>query len=187
MNARAARRPAGVAALLFLATSCASTSVRDLAGHPLDPLADSAARAVVLLFTDPECPISNAFAPEVCRLHAEFAPQGVRFYLVYADGTRRVEDLRAHAAAFGYPMQALRDSQQELVRRCGATLTPEVCVFRSGELVYRGRIDDRYVDFGRLRAAPTTHDLRDALEAVLSGRIPARPWPPAIGCTIPLE
>ncbi len=185
MNAWAARRFAVVASALLLATGCASTSVSDLAGHPLDPLAESDARAVVLLFTDPECPISNAFAPEVCRLHAEFAPQGVRFYLVYADGTRRVEDLRAHAAAFGYPMPALRDAEQELARRCGATLTPEVCVFRSGALVYRGRIDDRYVDFGKLRAAPTARDLRAALEAVLSGRNPARPWPPAIGCAIP--
>lgn len=187
MNECAARSLAAAASVLVLAAGCAGTSVRDLDGQALDPLADDDAYAVVLVFADPECPISNAFAPEVRRLSAEFAPRGVSFFLVYADGSRRVEDLRAHAAAFGYSMPALRDAEHELVRRSGATLTPEACVFRAGELVYRGRIDDRYVDFGKLRAAPTTHDLRAALEAVLTGRNPAGPWPLAVGCSIPLE
>jgi hypothetical protein len=185
---------AGVRAVLAAAlfsVSCSSAppapaAVRDLEGRPLDPLAASDARATVLVFVDPECPISNAFAPELGRLHADFAPRGVRFFLVYADGSRSLEALRAHVAAFAYPMTAVRDPEHELVRRTGATLTPEACAFLpGGELVYRGRIDDRYVDFGKQRAAPTAHDLRDALEAVLAGRAPARPWPPAIGCSIP--
>ena len=177
-------------ALLLFASGAtpatAPSAVRDLEGRPLDPLAASDARATVLVFADPECPISNAFAPELGRLHAEFAPRGVRFFLVYADGSRTPEALRVHAAAFAYPMTAVRDAEHELVRRTGATLTPEACVLLpGGELVYCGRIDDRYVDFGKQRAAPTTHDLRDALEEVLSGRTPARPWPFAVGCSIP--
>lgn len=185
MNSRA-RSWAALLGAVFLLAGCATTSVHDLQDRPLDPLAAKNAHAIVLVFTDTECPISNAFAPELGRLHAEFAARGVRFFLVYADRARTLEDLRTHVAAFGYPMAALRDAEQELVQRAGATLTPEACVFLpGGELVYRGRIDDRYVDFGKLRAAPTTHDLRDALEAVLSGRTPLRPWPHAIGCTIP--
>jgi len=188
---RAAAASAVLATALLLSVSCSSAAhapaaVCDLEGRPLDPLAASDARATVLVFADPECPISNAFAPELGRLHADFAPRGVRFFLVYADRSRSSEALRAHAASFAYAMTAVRDGEHELVRRSGATLTPEACVFLpGGELAYRGRIDDRYVDFGRQRAAPTTHDLRDALEAVLAGRVPARPWPPAIGCSIP--
>jgi hypothetical protein len=140
----------------------------------------------VLLFTDTQCPISNAFAPEVGRLDAEFAPRGVAFFLVYADPSRTPAEVRAHAAAFGYPMDVLRDPRHELVRRAGASVTPEACVFQpDGELVYRGRIDDRYVDFGKQRAAPTARDLRAALEAVLAGGRPAAPWPGAVGCSIP--
>jgi len=190
---RAPAAGAVLAAALLLFPSCCTpdrspAGVRDLQGRPLDPLAASDARATVLVFADPECPISNAFAPELGRLHAEFAPRGVRFFLVYADLSRTLEALRKHAAAFAFPMTAVRDGEHELVRRSGATLTPEACVFLpGGELVYRGRIDDRYVDFGKQRAAPTTHDLCDALEAVLAGGTPARPWPPAIGCTIPGE
>ena len=36
-------------------------------------------------------------------------------------------------------------------------------------LVYRGRIDDRYVDFGTARAAPTTRDLEQVLDAIVAG------------------
>jgi hypothetical protein len=171
---------------LALAPACAATRVRDLDGHPLDPLARSTARATVLVFSDPECPIANAYAPELRRLHAEFAPQGACFYLVYADPVRSAEEVRAHREAFGYPFPALLDPDHELVEHCGVTTTPEACVFRpSGELAYRGRIDDRYVDFGKQRAAPTVRDLRDAIGAVLAGTPFTGPWPAAIGCTIP--
>lgn len=174
----------GIAALVL--AGCSTTTVRDLAGRPLDPLAAGETRATVLVFVDPECPISNAYAPELRRLHDEFTPRGVRFFLVYADRDRTLAELRAHVAAFGYPMDALFDPEHELVQRAGATLTPEACVFSSGgELVYRGRIDDRYVDFGKQRAAPTTRDLRNALDTVLSGRAPLTPWFTPIGCTIP--
>ena len=184
----ASRRPFLALAFLLLA-GCATTpatGVRDLEGRRFDPLAASGERATVLLFTDTQCPIANAYAPELRRLADEFAPRGVRFYLVYADRQRSPEEVRAHRAAFDYPMPALLDPEHELVRRAGATRTPEASVFlRGGELVYRGRIDDRYVDFGKQRAAPTPRELRAALEAVLAGQRPAEPWAPAIGCAIP--
>jgi hypothetical protein len=60
-----------------------------------------------------------------------------------------------------------------------ALLTP------SGEIVYRGRIDDRVADFGKRRVQPTRRDLRLALDAFLKGKpIPARRTK-AIGCYIP--
>ena len=52
------------------------------------------------------------------------------------------------------------------------------------KLVYRGRIDDRYQDFGHMRASPTVHDLEDTLTAVLAGHAVARSEAPAVGCFI---
>jgi hypothetical protein len=72
-----------------------------------------------------------------------------------------------------------------LADRARATVTPEAAVFdRSGRLVYHGRIDDRHVDFGVDRPAPTTRDLDDALGALLDGRPVPRASAPAIGCAI---
>ena len=67
-------------------------------------------------------------------------------------------------------------------------MTPEAAVFvpaaTGPRLAYRGRIDDRYVDFGRMRAQPTVHDLEDALAAILSGQAVPHETTPAVGCFI---
>ena len=73
-------------------------------------------------------------------------------------------------------------------RLAGATTTPEAAVFvrhaTEPTLVYRGRIDDRYVDIGRTRPAPTRHDLDEVIAAIRSGRTPALRSTPAVGCLI---
>jgi len=51
-------------------------------------------------------------------------------------------------------------------------------------MIYRGRVDDLYVDFGQARAEPTTHDLADAIESTLLGKSVANPRTQAIGCLI---
>jgi hypothetical protein len=162
----------------LVALLCACSAPRDAVPSP---------RAVLWLFADPECPISNAYAPELARLHAEFAPRGVEFLLVYADPSRTHAELAAHHAAFGYPFGFHADADQALTTRAGATTTPEACLFLpDGSLAYRGRIDDRYVDFGKQRAAPTRRDLRDAIATVLASKRPPEPWPRPIGCPIPI-
>jgi hypothetical protein len=50
---------------------------------------------------------------------------------------------------------------------------------------YRGRIDNWYASLGVARQVVTSHDLADAIEAVLAGRPVARRETQAIGCSIP--
>jgi len=70
----------------------------------------------------------------------------------------------------------------------GVQVTPEVVVFvpgRTGQkMVYRGRIDDWYVDFGKARPAPTTHDLEQVLQEIVAGRQVTPETTHAIGCFI---
>lgn len=75
----------------------------------------------------------------------------------------------------------------KLAQKWGITVKPEAFVLSSkGELVYLGRIDDRYADFSKRREQVTSHDLCDALEAILAGNPVAKPRIPAIGCDIDL-
>src|SRR5258708_38867078 len=69
-------------------------------------------------------------------------------------------------------------------RALGVRRTPEAVVL-DGEkrLCYRGRIDDQY-RLGGVRPAPTTHDLKDALEAVLAGKKVGNPETEVDGCPI---
>ncbi len=150
-------------------------------GGPFD--APPAVRATVLLFISTECPISSRYAPEMRRLHEKFASRGVAFWLVYPNGAESDDVVDEHVAAFGLPGRVVRDPGHALVRRAKVTVTPEAAVFdRAGRMLYRGRIDDRYVDFGVDRATPTRRDLDEALTAVLVGRRIAEPETTAIGC-----
>ncbi|MYK89530.1 MAG: hypothetical protein F4018_15000 [Acidobacteria bacterium] len=163
----------------------AVTGIR-LDGTVVSPLASAAGvEANVLLFVMTDCPISNRYAPEVRRLHDEFAG-AVRFWLVYVDAHRPRDELREHRASFGYPFAALRDVDGALAALAGATVTPEAVVFDAAQrLVYRGRIDDRYVSFGVARRAPRTRDLHDRLRRLAAGETLAVSQTRAVGGYIP--
>ncbi len=156
----------------------------DLGGQPFD-LWQKPRPATVLLFARSDCPISNRFAPEICRLYEAYQPRGVEFYLVYVDPLEEPEVIRRHLQEYGYPCQGLRDPKHTLVAHCGATITPEAVVFNQNrDMIYRGRVNDLYADFGQARTEPTTHDLADAIESLFSGRSVGNPRTKAIGCLI---
>jgi hypothetical protein len=175
-----------LALVAMLGAAAPSVKVRNLAGQLVDPLAPSSqAKATVLLFISTECPYSNRSAPEIQRVLTQFQPKGVRFWLVYPNPSETPELIHAHLNAFHYPGLALRDPSHALVKVAKPTVTPEAAVFdRNGALVYRGRIDDRFVELGRERPNATKHDLEDALTATLAGR-PVEPrTTQAFGCFI---
>lgn len=161
--------------------------VQSLNGAAVDALqVPAGTKAIVFLFTSTDCPISNRYAPEVQRVAHEFSRQGVVFRLVYPNPADRAAAIREHMAAFSYAgaMEALRDPAHALVKFTKATITPEAVVVAGERVVYRGRIDDRYVDLGVERPSPTAHDLADALAAVVAGRPVPHPTTQAVGCFI---
>lgn len=169
--------------------------VEDLDGPSIDleTLIRPAALASVFLFTATDCPISNRYAPEINSLHDEYGGQGIDFWIVYVDPVESVESQRRHFVEFGYRCGALRDTHHWLVSYCGATTTPEVAVVCSstnvaanGSVVYLGRIDDRFVDFGKSSRVAERRDLAESLADVVAGRTAdRRVFTKAVGCPIP--
>ena len=93
--------------------------------------------------------------------------------------------MRSHLKDYSYPVHALLDPRHELVKLTKVSVTPEAAVFnRTRALVYRGRIDNRYVSLGVERPAATQHDLSDAITAVLAGRPVVAESTQAVGCYI---
>jgi len=160
----------------------------DLDGAVVDPLKVSAGKIVVLIFVRVDCPISNRYAPTIQgierRARLENAGR-VAFWLVYPDRSESVEQIRKHQKEFGYDLPALRDVQRSLVAESHAQTTPEAAVFDANrKLMYHGRIDNLYEDFGRARPAATTHELEDAIHAALDGKEVANASVPSVGCFI---
>ena len=72
-----------------------------------------------------------------------------RFWLIYPDKSETAQDIRKSVEDYGYHLPALRDPEHALVKLGHVQITPEVAVFdRDRRLVYDGRIDDWYIDFG---------------------------------------
>ena len=161
--------------------------VQSLSGAPVDALqAPAGTKAIVFVFTSTDCPISNRYAPEVQRVVGQFSSKSVVFRLIYPNPADQAGAIREHMAAFSYEgaLEALRDPAHTLVKFTKATMTPEAVVVAGGRVVYRGRIDDRYVDLGVERPSPTVHDLADALAAVLAGKPVPHATTQAVGCFI---
>jgi thiol-disulfide isomerase/thioredoxin len=160
------------------------SNVIDLAGKAMDPFEVARGKVVVLIFVRTDCPISNRYAPVIQRLSAQNTEKA-EFFLVYPDKKESAEAIRKHDQEFGYKIAALRDPQHVLVKQSRAQITPEVAVFDAErKLIYHGRIDNLYEDFGHARKSATTHELRDAIQAAINGKTLGTDATPAVGCYI---
>ena len=163
--------------------------IESVDGVTLKPF-EPAGRASVVFFIARDCPISNAYAPEIQRVCREYGAKGVECSLMYEDieapGARLDGEVRAHRHEYGYrDMPAAIDRSRAIANRVKATITPQaVVVDRSGAIRYRGRIDNFYAALGVARQQVTERDLRLALDAVLSGAPVAKPETEAVGCYI---
>jgi hypothetical protein len=149
-----------------------------------DLLAPHGERAVVLLFVRSDCPISNRYAPELERLYERYSPQGVDFHLVYPESGLTAGAMNRHRKEYGYKIPALLDVSHEYVARAGVRVTPEAAVFVRGQLIYAGRIDDRYADIGKARQEASHHDLEDVVASVVAGKAVAIRRTKSVGCVI---
>ena len=142
-------------------------------------------KAVVLLFCGHDCPISNGYTKEIVRLCKEYMPKKVAFCVIYADADLGADDARRHAKEYGFTCPAILDPKMSLALKVGAAVKPEAAVLSpKGELLYLGRIDDIYADFGKRRSQPTCRELKDALDAILAGKAITVARTKAIGCHI---
>jgi hypothetical protein len=173
--------------MLFAAPIHAQTAV-DLQGHPVQLLAHADTRLVVLFFVASDCPISNRYIPEMQRIHNEFSAQHVAFWWVFPNPSDTPAIVSAHQREYSIEGETILDTAQSLVHLAHATATPEAALFRVDHQqlipLYRGRIDDRYLAFGKERPHPAHHDLEDAITTALNGRPIAHAVTPPVGCSI---
>src|SRR5215467_795172 len=176
-----------LATALFF-TGAPQFHLRDTQGAVHSPSEWASAKAVVLYFVTTDCPIGNSYVPEMNRIRDAYASRGVLTWAVQADPTVAESAVAKYANDFRYTFPILLDPSQTLVHYAGATITPQVAVFSpEGKLLYLGRIDNRVEDFGVSRPKATTPDLRNALDAVLTGKPVSPDRTKSVGCSIPTK
>ena len=170
--------------LSFILSMAAGQQALDLGGSPKDPLKKTPGKVVVLVFVRTDCPISNRYAPLLQEMSVKYGSEAA-FWLVFPDKNESPENIRSYLQEFNYKLPALRDTEHSLVKKTGAKVTPEAAVFNlKRDLIYHGRIDDLYREFGKARRVATTHELADAIEAASKGLALPSATVEGVGCFI---
>jgi peroxiredoxin len=138
------------------------------------------ARVLVVLFTCNHCPTAQAYDDRVKRLHADYKDKGVALVAIspndpkavrldelgYTDLSDSLEEMKVRAKDQEFAFPYLYDGEtQQTSLAYGVLATPQVYVFdRDRKLRYVGRIDNSDVK------EVTSHDARNAIDAVLAGK-----------------
>jgi len=162
----------------------AQQQVLGLDGKATDPFKKDSGQVVVLIFVRTDCPISNRYAPLIQQMSEKYVKEA-HFYLVFPDKAESAKSIQAYLEEYHYSLQPLADPNHALAAKSGVKVTPEAAVYDAKRnLVYHGRIDNLYQEFGKTRRAATTHELADAIDAASRGSRPATESAAGIGCFI---
>ncbi|MFN8814411.1 MAG: hypothetical protein ACK5ZU_16465 [Acidobacteriota bacterium] len=123
----------------------------------------------VELYWATECPIAGRYVPEVKRMMERHGDVVFEFWFPEEGLTEaRLERWKGEYGVKG--AAARRDEGAGRARRAGARMTPEAVVWMGERVVYRGRIDDRYVGWGKAKGAPERRDVEEVIAAWRAGR-----------------
>jgi peroxiredoxin len=144
-------------------------------------------KGVLVMFICAHCPFVKHVEQELGRLGQDYAQRDIGIVAISSNDTKSNPDdapkglaHQARQAHFSFPY--LYDESQQVARAYDAACTPDFFLFGPDlKLVYRGQLDDSRPSTTK---PVTGHDLRTAMDAVLSGRPVPADQIPSIGCNI---
>ena len=152
--------------------------------YSLDSFAD--AELLTVVFACNHCPHVVGTEQRINQLYADYHDRGVALVSINSNETDghpadSFAYMQERARERGFQFPYVRDEEQAVALAYGALRTPHFYLFdRARTLRYTGRLDDHTLDADRA----TTHELRDAIEALLAGREVPVPLTNPIGCNV---
>jgi peroxiredoxin/mono/diheme cytochrome c family protein len=165
-----------------------SFSLSDYRGkiHSLDELKDS--KLLVIAVVGAECPLAKVYAPRLEALAGEFKSKGVAFLAIDSNVQDSLSEIAAYARIHKLTFPVLKDTDNKIADKLGATRTPEVFALDRDRVIrYWGRIDDQYgfkTGAGYARPRLARRDLAEALDELLASKPVSQPVIAADGCFI---
>ncbi len=144
--------------------------------------------ALLVVFTCNHCPYAKAKMPllnDLAATYTEVAVVGVNPNDEEAYPDDSFEKMQEYVDSGEVQYDAyLRDDTQEVAKAYGAVCTPDPYLFENDDgtfrLSYHGRLDDALNPDDE----PTRYDVREAIDAVLTGESVDDEFKPSRGCTI---
>ena len=143
---------------------------------------DNGAGPAALVFVDAECPVSARYLGELNDFAAAAAAAGIDFYAVVSSPHRTWADAEKLRDDYDLRVPVLFDPSGDLANRLSPVTLPEAFVINGRDrMIYRGRIDDRFAEIGRLRQVIGNHDLLETFATTHNPQVEARVTEP-VGC-----
>ena len=171
---------------LPLGTPIIPFSLRGTDGNYYSELSFQQCANLVIVFTCNHCPYAQATEPYLLELSRKYDSTDVGFVFInpndaeqYPDDSYEAMQERAVEKQYNFPY--VQDETQAVAKAYQAQCTPDVYVFgEQRTLQYHGRVNNvRVAD-----DTATTHELDDALQALLQKK-PINPdQKPSMGCSI---
>lgn len=153
-------------------------------GELVEIFADSQTNYTVVCFLGTECPLAKLYAPKLNRLAETYSGEGVQFIGINSNLHDSMEEVRKFTRAHQLMFPMLKDAGNKVADAYQVARTSEVFVIDSMfRIRYQGRIDDQYQP-GLTKPTATRHDLKQALDELLSGQTVSVPKTEPVGCLI---
>lgn len=143
-------------------------------------------KALVIVFMCNHCPYVQGVIQRLISLQKKFKDKGVVFVGINANESDNYpedsfEKMSEYAQKWGLNFTYLHDESQVVAKKFKAQCTPDIFVYdKELKLAYHGRIDDNW----QHEEEVTTHELKDALTALIKDEKPIEKQNPSIGCSI---
>ena len=142
------------------------------------------AKLFVVVFMGTECPIGNAYVPDLNGLHKKYQDQHVQVIGINSNLSDSADAIAKYVDEFKVEFPILVDDDQLAADLFEATRTPEAFVLdRRRRIRYQGRIDDR-VGYTFKRANSHRSDLEEAIKELLAGQAVSKSKTEVAGCLI---
>jgi mono/diheme cytochrome c family protein len=128
--------------------------------------------------------LARLYSPRLQKLADDYRTRGVAVVGIDSNAQDSITELGAFARLHNIGFPLLKDPGATVADQFGARRTPEAFVLDERRAVrYHGRIDDQY-GVGYMRPEPKHHDLRQAIDELLSGKEVSQLRTEPAGCLI---
>ena len=144
-------------------------------------------KGTVIMFICNHCPFVIHVNTEISKLAKDYAKKGINFIAISSNDVENYpadapDLMKQKAIDEEYIFPYLYDETQKVAKQYDAACTPDFFVFDNKlKLVYRGQLDDSRPG----NDIPVTgKDIRNALDAIIEGKVVSEIQKPSIGCNI---
>lgn len=145
---------------------------------------DDLSKPILYVFLSDECIITQYYVPSLNDIWVQYG-EDVDMVAIFPNFSSKAKKIKSFYDKYKLKIPHKTDYYKVLSKSLGATITPEAILLdTSGRIIYKGRIDNSYVQIGKRRRVVTAHELSDALKSISNDREIAIPQTEAVGCFI---